>query len=91
MDGVFDVNVLHTIAFESDGEFVRVEAVRYCRDPTFWSTVMQTGRIYDVERGDFSMAVREKYPGALDLFPATEEEAGRLLVAHPVMEDDHTL
>ncbi len=39
-----------------------------CRDPTFWQSVLRTGRLYDKERGTFSVPVEQKYPGVVELF-----------------------
>lgn len=52
----------------------RQDAVKNCRDPTFWHTILSEGRLYDPARHDFTIPIEEKYPGALALFPAGREE-----------------
>ncbi len=38
-----------------------------CTDPTFWHSVLSTGRLFDGEH--FTIPVEEKYKGCLELFP----------------------
>ncbi len=51
-----------------DFEETRCYAVMQCTDPTFWASILEEGRLYDRETGDFSIPLEEKYPGAVDLF-----------------------
>lgn len=48
----------------------RKYAVSHCRDPTFWPSILESGRLYDPEKGKFSVPVEDKYPGAVALFIA---------------------
>ena len=43
-------------------------AVRQCGDPTFWYTVLQSGRFYDEKSGKFNVPIEERYPNAIELF-----------------------
>jgi hypothetical protein len=78
---LFDVHVLHIGLFgyeNNSGRIVRstydlhtsarCEAIASCRDPTFWHTVLTTGRLYDRVTHDFTQPVSEKYPGTIGLF-----------------------
>lgn len=69
---LFDVHVLSTGLLKADayGASRREEAVKSCRDPTFWHTVLSAGKLYDSDKHDFTMSVNDKYPGAVDLFPS---------------------
>jgi hypothetical protein len=83
VDSIFDVHVMHTglLLAHIDPPDVpgsgymdeymkqqRAEAIKHCRDPTFWHTVLSEGRLYNPETHDFSLKVDDKYPGASDLF-----------------------
>ena len=46
-------------------------AISHCNDPTFWSSILENGRLYDPESGRFSRRVNDKYPGAVELFAVT--------------------
>lgn len=49
---------------------LKKEAIKRCRDPTFWYTILSEGRIYDLDKNDFSLKVEDKYPEALSFFPS---------------------
>lgn len=82
VDDIFDVHVLSTVLFgdERHIEHGRREAMRSCRDPTFWYTVLTEGRLYDSSTKDFTLEVDEKYPGATELFVPKKPQI--LLVDH---------
>ena len=65
MDHVWDWGTHKDISYNA-----RERAIESCRDPTFWHTILSGGRIYDMDKQDFTIGVEEKYPGALDLFPS---------------------
>ncbi len=46
----------------------RAIAIQQCRDPSFWHTVLEAGRLYDRKSKEFSIPVSVKYPDALGLF-----------------------
>jgi len=52
--------------FEPDKERSEL-CQKKCQDPTFWNTVLSTGRLFDGER--FTIPVEDRYPGCLELFP----------------------
>mgnify|MGYP004001083087 FL=1 len=46
----------------------RTLAIKQCRDPTFWHSILSEGRLYNLDSGKFEVPVGDKYPQALDLF-----------------------
>ena len=69
-NALFDVHVLSTELLKNDeyGASRREEAIKSCRDPTFWHTILSAGKLYDFDKHDFTMSVNDKYPGAAELF-----------------------
>jgi len=75
-NSLFDVHVLSTNLLEKNVEDFyerhrngqREDAMRCCRDPTFWHTILSTGKIYDPKKYDFTINVSDKYPNAIELF-----------------------
>lgn len=68
---LFDVHVLSTALLRERDEHYddrRAEAMRCCRDPTFWHTVLTEGRLYATSKRDFTIPVDQKYRGATALF-----------------------
>ena len=43
-------------------------AVTQCKDPTFWPSVLESGRLYNKETGKFDTLVQTKYEHAIQLF-----------------------
>ncbi len=43
-------------------------AIKQCADPTFWHTLLTTGKLYNKEIGKFTDPIQEKYPMAVELF-----------------------
>jgi hypothetical protein len=83
IEGLFDINVLDALflqrtvpnaredsAVHSMVPSMREEAIKSCRDQTFWHTILTEGRLYDRAKHDFTIRVNDKYPGATDLFPS---------------------
>lgn len=71
LDNLFDIHALSIRLFERDDEYLtkrRTKAIKSCRDPTFWHTVLSEGKIYDLDKHDFITKVDEKYSSATDLF-----------------------
>lgn len=75
LDKLFDIHALSTtlLAAPSGCQFPyaaqrRAEALNSCRDPTFWHTVLSEGRLYDMDKHDFTIKVDDKYAGATALF-----------------------
>ncbi|HZX11934.1 MAG TPA: hypothetical protein VFE88_00550 [Candidatus Nanoarchaeia archaeon] len=46
----------------------REEAIASSMDPTFWHRVLSQGKLYDLEKNDFTIPIETKYPEALRLF-----------------------
>jgi hypothetical protein len=70
-DDLFDLHALSIKLFNTSNDHynqIRQEAIKNCRDPTFWHNVLNEGKIYDISRHDFSIGVEDKYPGAIALF-----------------------
>lgn len=80
VNSMFDVLVLKTAGLQPDlpegackypnPKEVREGALGSCKDPTFWHTILSEGRLYDIDKHDFTISVEEKYPGSLARFPA---------------------
>jgi predicted nucleotidyltransferase len=60
-----DVDLLYTQKMQDEREM----AIQQCTDPTFWNTVLTTGKLYNSESGKFDIPVDQKYEGATSLFP----------------------
>lgn len=65
----FDIHVLHTGLFSAAGTSLRAQVVDNCKDPTFWGTVLATGKIYDATTQEFTYPVHSTFPEALGAFP----------------------
>ena len=70
LDEVLDLHVMN-VGLLSAGEMQdeRDIVVAQCTDPTFWNTVLTTGRLYNRDSGKFEIPVDQKYEGASQLFP----------------------
>lgn len=65
---LFDVHVLPVDFFANQNAQKRMEAIKSCRDPTFWYTVLGECKIYDLSAHEFDIPFQQKYLGALELF-----------------------
>jgi len=64
-----DLHVMHrNLLFSDKAQEERSNAIKHCRDSTFWSSVLESGRLYDNDSGKFSGKIRDKYPDAIELF-----------------------
>ena len=76
LDKLLDIHAMSVnllIRDEDEGRFryysdKRTQAINCCRDPTFWYTVLSEGRIYDLDKHDFTIKVNDKYPDAIRMF-----------------------
>ncbi|MBI4439605.1 hypothetical protein HY638_01380 [Candidatus Woesearchaeota archaeon] len=72
-DRTLDLQVMNQdLLVPEKGQEDREIAIKQCRDPLFWHTVLTTGRLYDRHAGEFSpkftIPVEAKYPHAAELF-----------------------
>ena len=66
-----DIQAMYKNMLSSTDEHTTKErrnAIRQCRDPTFWQSILQEGRLYNAKEDNFSIPVTDKYPNALQLF-----------------------
>ena len=70
LNEVLDIHAMNVGLLDPEGMAEeRKIVISQCTDPTFWNTVLTTGRLYDVDAGKFTIPVDQKYPGASKLFP----------------------
>ena len=43
--------------------------IAQCKNPTFWNTILTTGRLYNLDSGKFEIPLYQKYKGGSQLFP----------------------
>lgn len=69
INGTLDMHVMERYLLCSDkADDDRAMVIRQCRDPTFWYSVLTSGRLYNKETGKFDQTVEQKYPGAYRFF-----------------------
>ena len=66
LDATLDLHVMHYSVFEDYA--LRNLVIKQSRDPTFWHSVLTSGRLYNAETGKFDTAFEEKYHGKSELF-----------------------
>src|SRR3989344_5061624 len=65
LNEVLDIHAMNVGLLDPEGMAEeRKIVISQCTDPTFWNTVLTTGRLYDVDAGKFTIPFDQKYPGA---------------------------
>lgn len=69
INSILDLQIMHQdLLFPDKMQEERELAIKQCRDPTFWYTVLSFGRLYNPDSGKFEAPITDKYPHALELF-----------------------
>lgn len=69
MDSVLDLHVMDARLLFGELPDERKIIVAQCQDPTFWNTVLTTGRLYSCDSGKFEIPLEQRYPSASQVFP----------------------
>lgn len=76
LNSTLDLHVMHrNLLHEDRAHDQRDLAIQQSRDPTFWPSVLESGRLYNPETGHFDMKVDDKYQGAVELFQCILQKA----------------
>ncbi len=69
VNDTLDLHVMARYLLRPDkGAEDRAMVIKQCRDPTFWYTVLTSGRLYNKDTGKFDQTIDQKYPDACKLF-----------------------
>ena len=70
IDQLLDLAVMREgLLFADRCQEERADILRQSKkDPTFWRTVLETGKLYNQETGKFDLGIEDRYKGAVGLF-----------------------